>query len=86
MASLFKHQYWHKCLIVLFVFSFYGCSTNPAKESSPKDPYDNLYRGSNEHKTANEAAIAAESPEEAIARGDEAYAKRQYDISLYEYV
>ncbi|MGB5717009.1 MAG: tol-pal system protein YbgF, partial [Gammaproteobacteria bacterium] len=78
--------YWHICLVALFVFSFYGCSTNPTKESDPVDSYDNLYRGSNEHKTANEAAIAAETPEEAIARGDEAYAKRQYDIALYEYV
>ena len=86
MASLYNHQY-SKFFLILFVVSIlFGCSIIPSKESEPKDSYDNLYRGSSGNKTANEAAIAAETPEEAIARGDEAYAKRQYDIALYEYV
>jgi len=86
MAPLNKHQYWRKCLILLVLLVTYGCSTIPSKDSGNKQPYDNLYRGSKNNKTANEAAIAAETPEEAIKRGDVAYSKRQYDIALYEYV
>ena len=86
MTILYKHRYWRKSLIALVILLLFGCSSNPTKESDPKDSYNNLYRGSSENKTANEAAIAAETPEEAIARGDEAYSKRQYDIALYEYV
>ena len=86
MASLHNHQYSKIFLIVVVVSILFGCSTNPPREGEPRDSYGNLYSGSDNNKTANEAAIAAETPEEAIARGDEAYAKRQYDIALYEYV
>ena len=86
MASLYNHQFWHKCLTILVTLLIVGCSSNPTKEDDAKDSYDNLYRGSSENKTANEAAIAAETPEEAIARGDAAYSKGQFDIALYEYV
>ena len=86
MASLYNHRYWLKYLPILVTLLIVGCSSNPTKEDEAQDSYDKLYRGSSENKTANEAAIAAETPEEAIARGDEAYSKRQYDIALYEYV
>ena len=86
MAFTYKHQHSHKYLIILIVLLLSGCSSNPTKEDQAKDSYDNLYRGSSENKTANDAAIAADTPEEAIARGDEAYRKGQYDIALYEYV
>jgi tol-pal system protein YbgF len=86
MISIYNHKYWHKSLILLAVLLSFGCSTTLTKESETRDSYDKLYSGSNKDKTANEAAIAAETPEEAIARGDEAYGKRQYDIALYEYV
>jgi tol-pal system protein YbgF len=86
MAFTYKHQHSHKYLIILIVLLLSGCSSNPTKEDEAKDSYDNLYRGSSENKTANDAAIAADTPEEAIARGDEAYRKGQYDIALYEYV
>ena len=86
MASLKIHQYWHRALTILVTVLIVGCSAFPTKEDEAKDSYEKLYRGSSENKTANEAAIAADTPEEAIARGDEAYRKRQYDIALYEYV
>ena len=77
MASVYNLKYLKLFPLLLAVSILFGCSTNPSRESEPKDSYGNLYRGSSNNKTANEAAIAAETPEEAIARGDEAYAKRQ---------
>ena len=75
-----------KALIVLSALIFSACSTTPTKEATPEESYDSLYSGSSKDKTANEAAIAAETPEEAVERGDEAFRKGQHDIALYEYV
>jgi tol-pal system protein YbgF len=86
MVRLKTHQRRAGWLLILAVILVSACSSNPTKESEPRNSYDKLYSGSSKDKTANEAAIAAETPEEAIARGDEAYGKRQYDIALYEYV
>jgi len=86
MVSLNRPRCWHKNLILFVVLLMLGCSANPTKENEPEVSYSKLYRGSSEQKTSNEAAIAAETSEEAIARGDEAYSKGQYDIALYEYV
>ena len=86
MALLYRYQQRLQILVILVVLLISGCSSNPFKEAEDKDSFSHLYQGSSENKTANEAAIAAETPEEAIARGHEAYSKRQYDVALYEYV
>lgn len=81
-----KHRRTAGWLFILVSVLLSACSTNPSKESDEKPRYEKLYSGSSKNKTANDAAIAAETPEEAIKRGDDAYSKRQYDIALYEYV
>jgi len=86
MLTLLKHRRTAGWLFILVTVFLSACSTNPSKESNGKPAYDKLYSGDSNSKTANDAAIAAETPEEAIKRGDEAYSKKQYDIALYEYV
>ena len=86
MVILMKHRRTAGWLFILVSVLFSACSTNPSKESDEKPQYEKLYSGNSKNKTANDAAIAAETPEEAIKRGDDAYSKRQYDIALYEYV
>jgi len=81
-----KHRRTAGWLFILVSVLLSACSTNPSKQSDEKPQYEKLYSGSSKNKTANDAAIAAETPEEAIKRGDNAYSKRQYDIALYEYV
>ena len=86
MVSQVYRQRLSKVLIVLSALIFSACTTTPTKDEPPEESYDSLYSGSSKDKTANEAAIAAETPEEAVARGDEAFRKGQHDIALYEYV
>jgi tol-pal system protein YbgF len=86
MVSQVYCQRLSKVLIFLFALIVSACSSTPTKETPSEDSYDSLYSGSSKDKTANEAAIAAETPEEAVERGDEAFRKGQHDIALYEYV
>ncbi len=86
MVSQVYRQRLSKALIVLSALMFSACSTTPTKDEPPENSYDKLYSGSGKSKTANEAAIAAETSEEAVERGDEAFRKGQHDIALYEYV
>jgi tol-pal system protein YbgF len=86
MVSQVYRQRLSVALIALLALIVSACSTNPTREESTEDTYDQLYSGSSKEKTANEAAISAETPEEAVARGDEAFRKGQHDIALYEYV
>ena len=86
MVQIINYRCRTGWLLILVVALLSACSIIPTEETDLDESYGSLYRGSSENKTANEAAIAADTPEEAIARGDEAYSKRQYDIALYEYV
>jgi tol-pal system protein YbgF len=76
------------CLLLVFVFvlALSGCSTNPARETEEHSPYNGLYSGGAEEKLTNEAAKTAETSEEAIALGDKAMRKGEYDQAVFQYI
>jgi tol-pal system protein YbgF len=71
-------------LAVLMVLS--GCTTNPSKKAGEDSQYGDLYSGSTEVKRTNEAKKTAKTAEEAIALGDKAARKGEYDQAIFEYI
>ena len=74
------------CLLLVFVLALSGCSTNPARETEEHSHYKGLYSGDAEQKLTNEAAKTAETSEEAIALGDKAMRKGEYDQAVFQYI
>jgi len=79
-----KRRYYSLLIPLILVFS--GCSTNPARESEDDARYGELYSGSEEVKRTHEATKTAESAEEAIALGDKALHKGEYDEAVFQYI
>jgi tol-pal system protein YbgF len=73
-------------LLITLILVLSGCSTNPAKELADEEQYGELYSGSDEVKRTHEAARTAETAEEAIALGDKALHKGEYDEAVFQYI